>query len=630
MPDAHYNCCRQRTQPVTQLSFTLKGRCLAGAERVSKASAKAKSSHAPQQTLQGDKNDRPATLFRTALDPGRLRDGEISLPLITLREFTMQRIMNIITDKPSWHTKVLDKKVVSKWKDEFLNAKDLDVTQAMMDWCIEELLCKAQIFKKSGLITVYDSGVIKSDTAVPEELRQALLAAAKPLESVPDKDKDWHPKTDEKILDLVHPSLFPLVYGQSRVLPNSVTSLDDCISRCGEGEVADLQLKPDADVPENYSRRFQWLPCDIDISDNQVKIKSYINNLHPQKYKDLYGIIEQIIELAIPLWNTTLSALNSIDGQFRRITYTEAEFEKKSDQKEKGEGKAAVEEDDIDKDDDQEVEDADHNSDWEDQDSDEDEEENIRYIQPEPGTFNPDVTVNNDAVDLWSEHGQTGLQVIVKLANIHLTPNKPEYEGGSWHVEGQMNEHICASAIYYYDSENITTSSLAFRQQSQDDSSNDIDYEQNHHRWLTEVFGCHQEGPTVQNVGSVDTNQGRMITFPNIFQHQVQPFRLQDPTKPGHRKILAFFLVDPNIKIVSTANVPCQRIDWWQEIATETPQISKLPREIQDHIFRLVPGFPMSMDDAKELRLELMDERTAARGEVDEAFHASTFNLCEH
>jgi hypothetical protein len=30
------------------------------------------------------------------------------------------------------------------------------------------------------------------------------------------------------------------------------------------------------------------------------------------------------------------------------------------------------------------------------------------------------------------------LQVIVKLANIVLNPNKPTYAGGKWHVEGTM------------------------------------------------------------------------------------------------------------------------------------------------------------------------------------------------
>ena len=41
-------------------------------------------------------------------------------------------------------------------------------------------------------------------------------------------------------------------------------------------------------------------------------------------------------------------------------------------------------------------------------------------------------------VDLKMMFTKRGLQVIVKLANIHLTPEKPEYGGGTWHVEGQL------------------------------------------------------------------------------------------------------------------------------------------------------------------------------------------------
>ena len=57
----------------------------------------------------------------------------------------------------------------------------------------------------------------------------------------------------------------------------------------------------------------------------------------------------------------------------------------------------------------------------------------------------------------------TNVQVIVKLANIELTPEMPEYPGGVWHVEGMENENIVASGIYYYISENITSSLLGFR-----------------------------------------------------------------------------------------------------------------------------------------------------------------------
>jgi hypothetical protein len=55
------------------------------------------------------------------------------------------------------------------------------------------------------------------------------------------------------------------------------------------------------------------------------------------------------------------------------------------------------------------------------------------------------------------------VQVIVKYASIVLTPESPEYKGGSWHVEGMLNERIVASAIAYLRNENITMSRLAFR-----------------------------------------------------------------------------------------------------------------------------------------------------------------------
>ncbi|KAK2462936.1 hypothetical protein APHAL10511_005134, partial [Amanita phalloides] len=290
----------------------------------------------------------------------RLRDGEISLSLITLREFTMQRIMNIITYKPSWHTK----KVVSKRKEESLNAKDLDVTQAMMDWCIEELLCKAQIFKKSGLITAYDSGVVKSDTAVPEELRQALLAAAKPLENVPIRTKTGtlrRTKKSSTLSTLLYSRLcmVNLLFFQTRLPAWMTVSLDVEKEKWRTCDSGVMQMWLRITVVDFSGFR------DIDISDNQVKIKSYINNLHPQKYKDLYGIIEQSIELTIPLWNTTLSGLNSIDGQYPT---RKPNLRKILTRKGRGRVKLLSRRIDIDKDDDQEVEDADHNSDWEAQD----------------------------------------------------------------------------------------------------------------------------------------------------------------------------------------------------------------------------------------------------------------------
>jgi hypothetical protein len=38
--------------------------------------------------------------------------------------------------------------------------------------------------------------------------------------------------------------------------------------------------------------------------------------------------------------------------------------------------------------------------------------------------------------NLKEQNMDSGFQVIFKLANIQLTPEKPSYNGGSWHVEG--------------------------------------------------------------------------------------------------------------------------------------------------------------------------------------------------
>jgi len=135
----------------------------------------------------------------------------------------------------------------------------------------------------------------------------------------------------------------------------------------------------------------------------------------------------------------------------------------------------------------------------------------------------------------------------------------------------------------------------------------------------------------VQYVGDIVTKEGRLISFPNIFQHFVAPFKLEDPTKPGHRKILALFLVDPHIQIISSAHVPCQRRDWWaEEVKRSRALPDKLPLEMVQEVMENLGDFPISLERAKELRVELMSERKAQEVAQDNKFHEQTFSLCEH
>ncbi len=50
-----------------------------------------------------------------------------------------------------------------------------------------------------------------------------------------------------------------------------------------------------------------------------------------------------------------------------------------------------------------------------------------------------------------------------------------------------------------------------------------------------------------------------LLVFPNFLQHKVSDFTLLDPTQPGTRKILCFFLVNPYERVLSTANVAPQQ-----------------------------------------------------------------------
>jgi len=110
------------------------------------------------------------------------------------------------------------------------------------------------------------------------------------------------------------------------------------------------------------------------------------------------------------------------------------------------------------------------------------------------------------------------------------------------------------------------------------------------------------------------TKTHRSIAFPNLYQHQVQPFHLEDPTKPGHRKILVFFLVDPTQRIISATDVAPQQREWVTDAmyhAGQDSAFAKLPIELLTLISDENEG-AMTRLEAEKWRTELVSERTRA------------------
>ncbi|KAI0466334.1 hypothetical protein F4859DRAFT_507430 [Xylaria cf. heliscus] len=548
---------------------------------------------------------------------------------LKLREVRMMEFMNQVTDKPEWERKVFDEEIVNRWRAEAMGQEaDLDgdvyMTDKMFDNCIKELRGKVQEYKDTKLISILDAEVevVKSDSVIPQSLVELLKAAARPLEDVPDHRKDWHPGTDHKVLDLLHPSLFPMVYGTSRVLPYGKVPLRDCAQFSGNGEIyvsPDDVTKPRRLGEPSLLGGTQWLPSDIAWTPSGgTRITSYVNNLHPEDHTELYTVLEQFVAAAVPLWERCLYT----HGRNNDV------MEPRISQLPQGNDDFYIPDGIV--------------FDRPPLREDEDEEEYLyttEYIEwrnthrilgwPEPDDYDPDRVRSAEMRPNLRAMFPDGLQVIFKLANIHLSPSNPDYGGGSLHVEGALNDRIVATALYYYDCENITESVLTLHHPVDSEDLRMVP-PQHEHESLERWLGISTDDPALQRLGRVITRQGRLLAFPNVLAHQVQPFKLADNSRPGHRKILAMFLVDPHIRVLSTSVVPPQRKDWWAREVRKISPLSTLPTEIFDLVIEFVSGFPMSWQDALETREVLMDERSWAQAAFDNDMEDNTYNFCEH
>ncbi|KAF8601422.1 hypothetical protein BDV93DRAFT_558502 [Ceratobasidium sp. AG-I] len=521
----------------------------------------------------------------------------MAIGIKTLVELEMTRLSTALRGKSDWWIKFRNKSILAKWRTEAL-AQAEKMEESHVEYVLQELDGYANLRDEDtgAEVSCYD-GVWQSDRLVPPSLRDQLITGVSKLENVPDSEKDWHPRSNGQVLDLVHPSLYPIVYERTLAYP------DDSNNRDASALAAVPTPLPPTHDNSYYKRpqnnkyqppsRFQWLPTDFQVSDDGKSVKSlgYINNLHPEEHAELHKTIEELVGAYIPLFERALTDSipinNTIPGRVSNsYNYT--------------------------------YEDSDSSDNFEDEDGD-------------PPVIVPDIV--HDYVpgslekrEVWYGLSGKKIQVIVKLANIYLTPESPKYPGGLWHIEGMPDESIVVSGVYYYEQQNISESRLAFRTAVTEPE----EYEDNDYRGCLLTWGIGRDDPCVQHLGSVLTSQHRCIAFPNTYQHQVSPFELVDKTKPGHRKILALFLIDPALHKPSTTTVPAQQQGWRLKAAAANPVLhERLAPEILDWIVGLDDG-TMSRKEAEDYRLELMEERTVFGKKSTDIMFSVGFSMCEH
>lgn len=324
-----------------------------------------------------------------------------------------------------------------------------------------------------------------------QESRELLAIIEHDISTIPDHDIDWHPElsstdmksitvsTNTMVRDIVHPSMYCYVKGISRFNDGSVESED----------IEEL--------------KYQWLPSEFSIRNNQVLVKSRINNLENSK---MVPLIEKIFANFVPRLEKVLNV----------------------------------------------------------------------------PLFNSD------------------LQVIVKIGSIHLSKDNPYYDGGSWHLEGQPHEHIAATCISYLKVSGLTDSYLEFRKPTflNEDYAQYPQWEEGytrHHFGITD----HSEGVMNRYLGLIKCDEGSSVVFPNTLQHHVKPFGLAEGESNATRIILAFFVIDPAHRIISTADIPDQKSY-------------------------------MSLADAKHYRERLMTYRKFYVDSLNAVLFEREFSLCEH
>ncbi|KAJ2495562.1 hypothetical protein GGH96_006348, partial [Coemansia sp. RSA 1972] len=439
--------------------------------------------------------------------------------LNTKSEKRIRLMSGAIRSKDNWITKMTSPEIRTRWTRE---AKEQGLTEREIDYVFDELNHYAALHVpgSSAKLSAVEN-VWVSDSLVDDDTTQELKQYAAVLENVPEKDRDYHPNTNNQVVNLVHPSLYPLIYGRSRLLSQPIPSPAAAVNLNTFGQfpgsfkqwIEDIEKgwndeagkgtfylptaktithhMPQGSYGPFTSEKFCWLPTEFRVHDDgAVTIESYINNLHPVKHAAFYPTIARIFSKFVPMLEHVLTDV--LFPRTRRVNPDAYNWFWSND--------SEPDYDDLDYDD--------RHDEWK---------ENCQFIEPQPDQF----VAPERQMTPYSLRGHR-LQAIFKMSNICLTPEQPEYKGGSWHVEAMANERIVATGIYYYDVENITESTLNFRESIEDT----FDYENGDEDGVNRAYGIYEDGyegdeTLVQNIGSVQAKNGRCIVFPNIYQHQV-------------------------------------------------------------------------------------------------------------
>ncbi len=187
------------------------------------------------------------------------------------------------------------------------------------------------------------------------------------------------------------------------------------------------------------------------------------------------------------------------------------------------------------------------------------------------------------------------IQIIPKIVKVSLKNNESIL--GAWHVEGMSHENIIATATCTLEQSDDFSTELYFKTLYNDEEAEKLLYgmPQSIHYTFKEYGKIVNK--EMKPLGKVNVKQGDIYVFPNSHVHKVDMKNTKetDSKEPlnAERTLLVFWLINPDVRITSTKDIPQQNYN---------------------------------IEEAHANRLKLMDERKYYK----QSFNQRELNLCEH
>ncbi len=412
-------------------------------------------------------------------------------------------------------------------------------------WCGEystDLLPVAEITRKHLNSFTTPEGVSIVDGAIPKSLHDNIMQQID--EFATSQQVDYHPHSNDIVRDLVHPALYAYVKGKSSL--EDIEEVPPCIfdletheqvkeDDTSRGDKKSLDNRDYWGRPYEASLKYQWLPTYFDVSADGTC--TICDYINNLVPRSQY---EQLYSSLEQLFAYALPQLESVYSYGRAIR-----------------PHLRVEE-----------------------------EEELDWMEDELSSLDPE----------FSSLKNQRLQVVTKIVDYELGPGE-SYEG-VWHVEGMSHEEIVATAIYFlHRDEAIEGGNIAFKRAFHKKEANYI---------FSNVPQCRamEQEKVIKSglvpLGQVETLANRLLVFPNSHVHKVRKMQNKSTdVDKKRRRIVVFFLINPEKRIVSTREVK--------------PQQEQM-------------GGNLCREEALNHRLELMKERKYTKQD----WNVREIELCEH